>query len=114
MRLHGSESMDDGWVGRGDAGAMGILVAGHQGADQTSVSAGAHSRISRAVSRRPPRAGAAQDGLDASGSRGRPRALAPAGLSRSHTLGRRCPAQSRAHLLRTYALETLAEKLYAK
>src|SRR3954466_15294180 len=69
LRHHGSEIMDDGRFGRGDAGAVGVVVAHRQGADQALVPAGPHGRLGRAVPRRPARAGAAQDRMDASGSR---------------------------------------------
>src|SRR3954463_8982505 len=69
LRHHGSEIMDDGRFGRGDAGAVGVVVAQRQGADQALVPAGPHGRLGRAVPRRPARAGAAQDRMDASGSR---------------------------------------------
>src|SRR6185369_6472008 len=48
LRHHGSEIMDDGWFGRGDAGAVGVLVAHRQGADQARVPAGPHGRRGRA------------------------------------------------------------------
>src|SRR5215210_9078714 len=83
LRHHGSEIMDGGWIGRGDAGAVGVLVAHPQGADQARVPAGPHGRRGRAVSRRPAWAGAAQDRMDASGSRRGSGSLAPAGAPRS-------------------------------
>src|SRR3954463_12413567 len=76
---HDSEIMDGGWIGRGNAGAVGVVVAGRQGADPALVPAGAHSAIRGVVPGRPARAGAAQDGLDARRSGGRSRSLAPAG-----------------------------------
>src|SRR4051812_38123519 len=36
---HDSWIMDDGWVGRGDAGAVGVVVAGREGADWAAVPA---------------------------------------------------------------------------
>src|SRR3954452_24950384 len=39
---HDSWIMDDGWVGRGDAGAVGVVVAGCEGAHQALVPAGTH------------------------------------------------------------------------
>src|SRR3954467_4596795 len=33
---HDSWIMDDGWVGRGDAGAVGVVVAGREGADRAA------------------------------------------------------------------------------
>src|SRR4051812_39594402 len=62
--------MDGGWIGRGDAGAVGVVVAGRQGSDPTSVPTGTHGVLRGAVSGRPARAGAAQDRLDARRSGG--------------------------------------------
>src|SRR3954470_12563936 len=98
LRHHDSEIMDGGGIGRGDAGAVGVVVAQRQGADQALVPAGPHGRLGRAVPRRPARAGAAQDRMDASGSRRGSGALAPAGAPRSEPVGCRCVARSRARL----------------
>src|SRR4051812_13487065 len=97
--------MGDGWFGRGDAGAVGVLVAHHQGADQARVPAGPHGRRGRALPRRPARAGAAQTGwmrAEAAGDPGpwRQQAL----LDRS-----RWEADALRDLVRDDALETLAE-----
>src|SRR5919107_4325347 len=62
-----SEIMDGGWIGRGDAGAVGVVVAGRQGAHPAAVPAGAHGAIRGVVPGRFARARAAQDGLDAGG-----------------------------------------------
>src|SRR3954463_9522811 len=77
-------------------GAVGGVVAHRQGADQALVPAGPHGRRGRAVPRRPARAGAAQDRMDASGSRRGSGSLAPAGAPRSKPVGCRCVARSRA------------------
>src|SRR3954470_6423258 len=52
LRHHDSEIMDGGGIGRGDAGAVGVVVAQRQGADQALVPAGPHGHRGRAVSRR--------------------------------------------------------------
>src|SRR3954467_9523126 len=36
LAQHDSWIMDDGWVGRGDAGAVGVVVAGREGADRAA------------------------------------------------------------------------------
>src|SRR4029079_19654886 len=81
LRHHGSEIMDDGWFGRGDAGALGVGVAQCEGADQARVPAGPHGRIRQAVLGRSARSGAAQDRMDAGVSGWRSRSLASAGAS---------------------------------
>src|SRR3954454_8941589 len=67
---HDSEIMDGSWIGRGDAGAVGVVVAGRQGANPAAVPAGTHGAIRGVVPGRSARARAAQDGLDAGGSGG--------------------------------------------
>src|SRR3954453_823140 len=62
---HDSWIMDDGWVGRGDAGAVGVVVAGREGADRAAVPASAHGAFCGVVPGCAPWAGAAQDGLEA-------------------------------------------------
>src|SRR5918994_535089 len=47
---HDSEIMDDRGFSRDGAGAMGVFVAGCEGAHQTAVSAGPDGRFSRALS----------------------------------------------------------------
>src|SRR3954467_15859094 len=80
---HDSEIMDGSWIGRGDAGAVGVVVAGRQGANPAAVPAGTQAAIRGVVPGRSARARAAQDGLDAGGSAGGSRSLAPAGPSGS-------------------------------
>src|SRR3954468_23259104 len=65
------DGSDDGWVGRGDAGAVGVVVAGREGADRAAVPASAHGAFCGVVPGCAPWAGAAQDGLDAGGGGGR-------------------------------------------
>src|SRR3954465_2351006 len=98
--------MGDGWFGRGDAGAVGVLVAHHQGADQARVPAGPHGRRGRALPRRPARAGAAQDRREASGE-----AAGDPGPWRQQALldRSRWEADALRDLVRDDALETLAE-----
>src|SRR3954465_9372418 len=67
---HDSEIMDGSWIGRGDAGAVGVVVAGRQGANPAAVPAGTDGAIRGVVPGRSARARAAQDGLDAGGSGG--------------------------------------------
>src|SRR5215218_10242313 len=113
MRHHGSEIMDGGWIGRGDAGAVGGVVAHRQGADQARVPAGPHGRRGRAVSRRPARAGAAQDRMDASGSRrgsGSEAAGDPGPWRQQALLDRsRWEADALRDLVRDDVVETLAD-----
>src|SRR3954454_12641636 len=85
---HDSEIMDGSWIGRGDAGAVGVVVAGRQGADPAAVPAGAHGAIRGVVPGRSARARAAQDGLDAGGGGGRSWPLAAAGPAWSISVGR--------------------------
>src|SRR5215207_9704885 len=47
---HDSEIMDDGRVGGGDAGAVGLVVAGCEGADAAAVPAGPNGSLGRALS----------------------------------------------------------------
>src|ERR671921_370516 len=95
---HDSEIMDGGWIGRGDAGAVGVVVAGRQGADPAAVPAGAHGAIRGVVPGRFARARAAQDRLDAGGSGGGSPPLAPAGPARARAVGRRRSARCGAWL----------------
>src|SRR3954451_13181480 len=95
---HDSGIMDDGWVGRGDAGAVGVVVAGREGADRAAVPASAHGAVCGVVPGCAPWAGAAQDGLDAGGGGGRSGPLAPAGAARPGSVGRRGAARSGARL----------------
>src|SRR3954454_23770182 len=97
---------------------MGGVVAHRQGADQALVPAGPHGCRGRAVSRRPARAGAAQDRMDASGSRRGSGSLAPAaeaagdpGPWRQQALldRSRWDADALRDLVRDDALETLAD-----
>src|SRR4051794_10571567 len=95
---HDSWIMDGGWVGRGDAGAVGVVVAGREGADRAAVPASAHGAFCGVVPGCAPWAGAAQDGLDAGGGGGRSGPLAPAGAARPGSVGRRGAARSGARL----------------
>src|SRR3954453_11469770 len=90
--------MDGGWIGRGDAGAVGVVVAGRQGADPAAVPAGAHGAIRGVVPGRSARARAAQDGLDAGGGGGRSWPLAAAGPAWSISVGRGCTPRCGARL----------------
>src|SRR3954452_10534241 len=67
---HDSEIMDGSWIGRGDAGAVGVVVAGRQGAEPAAVPAGTHGAIRGVFPGRSARPRAAQDGLEAGGSGG--------------------------------------------
>src|SRR3954470_11704297 len=49
MPHHDWGIMDGGWIGRGDVGAVGVVVAGGQGADQAVVPAGAEGGLRRGV-----------------------------------------------------------------
>src|SRR4051812_43132778 len=51
MPHHDWGIMDGGWIGRGDVGAVGVVVAGGQGSDQAVVPAGADGGLGRAVPR---------------------------------------------------------------
>src|SRR4051794_41813920 len=75
------DGSDDGWLGRGDAGALGVVAAGREGADQALVPAGAHGGLRGSVPRCSARAGAAQDRLDAGGGGGGSGAGASAGAA---------------------------------
>src|SRR3954464_11936707 len=100
---HDSEIMDGSWIGRGDAGAVGVVVAGRQGANPAAVPAGTDGAIRGVVPGRSARARAAQDGLDAGGSGGGSRSLAPAGPSGPSD------ADALRDVVRDYVVETLCE-----
>src|SRR5450759_3340566 len=86
--LHDSEIVDDGYFDRDDAGALGVIAAGCQSADGAIVYPGAGGGFCGLVPGRTTRRRAAQDRLDAGGSGGRSRSLAPAGHSGSRMVGR--------------------------
>src|SRR5450759_1518535 len=85
---HDSEIVDDGYFDRDDAGALGVIAAGSQSADGAIVHPGAGGGFCGLVPGRTTRRRAAQDRLDACGSGGRSRSLAPAGHSGSRMVGR--------------------------
>src|ERR1019366_4698808 len=85
---HDSEIVDDGYFDRDDAGALGVIAAGCQSADGAIVYPGAGGGFCGLVPGRTTRRRAAQDRLDACGSGGRSRSLAPAGHSGSRMVGR--------------------------
>jgi len=85
---HDSEIVDDGYFDRDDAGALGVIAAGCQSADGAIVHPGAGGGFCGLIPGRTTRRRAAQDRLDAGGSGGRSRSLAPAGHSGSRMVGR--------------------------
>src|ERR1019366_3610009 len=85
---HDSEIVDDGYFDRDDAGALGVIAAGCQSADGAIVHPGAGGGFCGLIPGRTTRRRAAQDRLDACGSGGRSRSLAPAGHSGSRMVGR--------------------------
>ena len=79
MGFHGRGAVDDGWLDRGDAGALGFVVAGREDRDAGVVHAKAGRGVGRSFPGRVAGRRAAQDGVDARrGCRGS-RALATAG-----------------------------------
>src|ERR1019366_5989861 len=85
---HDSEIVDDGYFDRDDAGALGVIAAGCQSAHGALVHPGAGGGFCGLIPGRTTRRRAAQDRLDACGSGGRSRSLAPAGHSGSRMVGR--------------------------
>src|SRR5450759_4792098 len=85
---HDSEIVDDGYFDRDDAGTLGVIAAGCQSADGAIVHPGAGGGFCGLIPGRTTRRRAAQDRLDAGGSGGRSRSLAPAGHSGSRMVGR--------------------------
>src|SRR3546814_13266525 len=65
MGLHGEETVDDGCIDRDDAGALGVIASGCEGADSGIVHARARGCFGGFVPGRVAWRRAAQDGLDA-------------------------------------------------
>src|SRR3546814_7317561 len=65
MGLHGEETVDDGCIDRDDAGALGVIASGCEGADSGIVHARARGCFGGFVHGRVAWRRAAQDGLDA-------------------------------------------------
>src|SRR5450756_1240688 len=85
---HDSGIVDDGYFDRDDAGTLGVIAAGCQSADGAIVHPGAGGGFCELIPGRTTPRRAAQDRLDAGGSGGRSRSLAPAGHSGSRMVGR--------------------------
>src|SRR5450756_3232039 len=93
---HDSEIVDDEYFDRDDAGALGVVAAGCESADGAIVHPGAGGDFCGLIPGWTTRKRAAQDRLDACGSGGRSRSLAPAGPFGSRMVGRRRAARHRA------------------
>ena len=106
MGHHDSEIMDDGRIDRGDAGALGVVAAGREGADAAFVHAGAGGGVGRVCSWM----GLLGDEQRKTGWMRAEAAGDPGPWRQQAILGRgRWDADALRDIVRDYALETLAD-----